>query len=82
MRNKGYVLGFAIAGLVLTVLAIKSWFGDGGLLFILPPAGLAVAMFIAAYKVSQAESFAPTNQRRWDSSGDSPNLKRWLKGRK
>ena len=40
------------------------------------PAAIALGLYAAAYKVSQAESFSPAPPMRWDS-GTSNAVKQW-----
>jgi hypothetical protein len=80
MRNKWFVLAIAVPALLLAWWAISLWWHDNGLMAIVP-GGLAAALFVGAYRVSQSASFSPSAKSTW-GSGRSAGVTRWLAGRK
>lgn len=80
MQNKWYVLGLLVPVLLLGWGAAHAAMTDGGLVLILLPAGLALALALAAFKVAKADAFAPKRQQRWDA-GETPEVNRWLSDR-
>lgn len=79
MRNKWFVGGILVPAIFFTWLTISSLRGSMGILSLLP-AAIAIGLYVGAWKVSQAQSFSPQGQVRFDS-GTSEAVKRWNKDR-
>ena len=75
MRNKWFVGGILVPAVFFTWVTIACLRGPSWVLGIVP-AALAIGLFAAAYKVSQAQSFSPQGPQRWES-GTSDAVKRW-----
>jgi hypothetical protein len=76
MRNKPYVAALAVPAVLLLFWAISLWWRDYNMLSLLP-GGLAAALFVGAYRISQAASFAPEKKSNW-SDARSDTVSRWL----
>ena len=76
MRNKPYVAALAVPAVLLLFWAISLWWRDYNVLSLLSGV-LAAALFFAAYRVSQAASFAPEKKSNW-SDARSEGVSRWL----
>jgi hypothetical protein len=79
MRNKWFVGGILVPAIFFTWLTIYSLRGSMGIFSVLP-AAIAIGLYIAAWKISQAQSFSPQGQTRFDS-GTSEAVKRWNRDR-
>jgi hypothetical protein len=79
MRNKWFVGGLLVPALFFTWATVASLRGSAGI-FALAPLAIAIGLYAAAWKVSQAASFTPAGPQRWDS-GTSDAVKRWNKDR-
>jgi hypothetical protein len=79
MRNKWFVGGLLVPALFFTWATIACLRGSMGI-FALAPAAISIGLYAAAWKVSQAASFAPQGPARFDS-GTSDAVRRWNKDR-
>lgn len=76
MRNKPYVAAAGIPALLLLWWAISLWWNENGVMSIVVGA-LAAALFLAAYRISQAAPFSPGGKSKWDSTR-SAGVNNWL----
>ena len=76
MRNKPYVAAAAVPAALLLWWAITLWWNENGIMCLIVGA-VSAALFLAAYRISQANSFAPTKSGNWDSSR-SAGVNNWL----
>ena len=76
MRNKPYVAAAAVPALLLLLWAVNLWWNENGIMTIIVGA-CAAALFLAAYRISQAASFAPGAASKWDSTR-SAGVNNWL----
>src|SRR4051812_28916936 len=75
MRNKWFAGGILVPALALTWGMIACLRG-GMEMFAIVPAAIAIGLYVAAWKVSQSQSFSPQPVERGDV-GTSKALKRW-----
>jgi hypothetical protein len=75
MRNKPYVAVAAVPAALLLWWAVSLWWRDNAIGAVIAGA-IAVAMFVAAYRIAQADSFSPTKRSNWNSSR-SAEVNRW-----
>jgi hypothetical protein len=76
MRNKPYVAAIAVPAVLLLWWAVSLWWNENGIMALIVGA-CAGALFLGAYRVAQAASFAPTKQSNWNSSR-SAGVDNWL----
>ena len=76
MRNKPYVAAAAVPAVLLLWWAITLWWNENGIMCLIVGA-VSAALFVAAYRISQASSFAPTKTANW-SSARSSDVNNWL----
>ncbi len=76
MRNKPYVAVAAVPAALLLWWAITLWWKENGVMSLVVGA-VAAALFVAAYRISQASSFAPAKKGNWDSARSS-DVNSWL----
>lgn len=76
MRNKPYVAVAAVPGALLLCWAVSLWWRDNAIGAIIAGA-VAAALFVAAYRIAQANSFSPDKRAKWDSSR-STGVNNWL----
>ena len=76
MRNKHYVAAAAVPAVLLLWWALSLWWKDSAVMALIVGA-VAVALGVAAYRISKAASFAPVKQSKWDSSR-SAGVNDWL----
>lgn len=76
MRNKPYVAAAAIPAALLLCWAINLWWNENGIMCLIVGA-VSAALFLAAYRISQANSFAPTKTGNWNASS-SAGVSNWL----
>jgi hypothetical protein len=79
MRNKWYVIGFAVGAALCLWLAASWAMGDGGMMAAVP-ASLAVALIVVAVRIARADSFAPSRAGRWDQRS-TPGVSSWMQRR-
>ena len=79
MRNKPYVAAAAVPAALLLWWAVSLWWNENGVMALIVGA-LAAALFVAAYRIAQAESFAPGKKANW-SSYRSADVADWLDAR-
>ena len=79
MRNKPYVAVAAVPAVLLLCWAISLWWRENGIGALIA-GGIAAALFVAAYRIAQADSFSPGKKANWSSmrSGDVAD---WLDAR-
>ena len=63
MRNKWYVLAIGGVAVIFAILTIRGLLRDTSPILLLPLAAIAIGLGYAAYKISQAASFAPDKGR-------------------
>jgi predicted negative regulator of RcsB-dependent stress response len=76
MRNKPYVAAAGVPAVLLLLWAFSLWWNENGIMSLIV-GGLAAALFVAAYRISQAASFAPQKKSNWNASR-SEGVTRWL----
>lgn len=76
MRNKPYVAAAGVPALLLLLWAISLWWNENGVMALVVGA-VAAALFLAAYRISQAGSFSPQAGSKWNSTR-STGVNNWL----
>ncbi len=76
MRNKPYVAAAAVPGALLLWWAVTLWWNENGIMSLVVGT-VAAAFFIAAYRISKANSFSPTKAGNWNSAR-SADVNTWL----
>ena len=76
MRNKPYVAAAAVPAVLLLIWAVTLWWNENGIMTLIV-GGCAAALFLAAYRIAQAASFAPGGAAKWDSTR-SAGVNNWL----
>ncbi len=76
MRNKPYVAAAGIPALLLLWWAISLWWNENGIMSIIVGA-VAAALFLVAWRVSQAAPFSPDGKSKWNSTR-SAGVNNWL----
>ena len=76
MRNKPYVATAAVPAALLLWWAITLWWNENGIMSLIVGA-VSAALFVAAYRISQANSFAPTKTGNWNAARSS-DVNNWL----
>jgi len=76
MRNKPYAAAAAVPAALLLWWAISLWWNDNAIMALIV-AAISAALFVAAYRITQAASFAPSKASNWNSAR-SGGVNNWL----
>jgi hypothetical protein len=79
MRNKPYVAVAAVPAVLLFIWAVSLWWRENGIGALIA-GGIAAALFVAAYRIAKADSFAPGKSANW-SSMRSAGVADWIDAR-